>query len=80
MPSFVNESFLWWGLPLVGVPVRGPRFQLFGASFHGVAGPAAESPHRERHRVTFDQPVVEPGRPLRGDLHTKIEIRTGREH
>src|ERR1700684_4067713 len=21
MPSFVNESFLWWGLPLVGVPV-----------------------------------------------------------
>ena len=21
MPSFVHESFLWWGLPLVGVPV-----------------------------------------------------------
>lgn len=53
---------------------------MLGTGFHGVAGLAAESAHAERHGVAFDQPVVEPGHPSRGDLRTKIEIGTSREH
>jgi len=53
---------------------------MFGARFHGVAGLAAESPHRERHRIALNQAVVEPGRPLRADLLTEIEIRADRQH
>ena len=36
--------------------------QMLGACLHGIAGLAAESAHSERHRITFDQAVVKPGR------------------
>jgi hypothetical protein len=54
--------------------------QMLGPSFHGIAGLTPKSTRGKRHGVTFDQPVVEPGRSLGGDLLTKIEIGTSREH
>src|SRR4051794_13591409 len=53
---------------------------MLGTSFHSVAALSAESAHGERHRIAFDQPVVEPGRPFRSDLFTEIEIRADRQH
>jgi hypothetical protein len=54
--------------------------QMLGTGFHGVADLATESAHSERHGVAFDQPVVEPGRALRGELLGKIEIGADRQH
>ena len=50
------------------------RRQVFDPRRQGVAHLLSESAHGERHPLTFDQPVVEPGRARRRHLPLKVEV------
>ena len=54
--------------------------EVFGAGGHGFPNLAAEPAHREWHRLTLDQPMIEPGGARRGHLPGKIDVRSVREH
>jgi hypothetical protein len=51
------------------------RHNMFSPRRHGVAGLLPEPAHRERHRLAFDQPMIEPRGPGRRHLLVEINVR-----
>ncbi|MDQ0514537.1 hypothetical protein QO015_000150 [Kaistia geumhonensis] len=48
--------------------------EMLSPRLQSVAHLAAEAPHRQRYRVRFHQPMVQPGGPRRLDLLAEFEV------